>query len=294
MLATVALLSAACSPRAWLVHRVADAMSEGGEVFASDGDPELVREAVPFALKAQEALLAREPGHRGLLESLCRGFAQYASAFVWQDAVEEVDPERAAAGRERAMRLLLRARDYGVRGLETAHPGFGKRLREDPADAASAAGEEDVPLLYWTAASWSLAISASGGDPSLLADLPRCEVLMRRALALREGYDHGAIHEYFIAFEGARPAAMGGSLEKARRHFDRAMELGGRKKISPLVTYAGTVSVRTQDREEFLGMLTRALSFDARGEAPEFRLANLLAQRRARSLKERVDELFLE
>ena len=285
--------SAGCSPRAYLVGQVAEAMSSGGDSFATDDDPELVREAAPFALKAQESLLARDPGHRGLLTSLCRGFTQYASAFVWQDAIEEGDAERAAAGKERANRLFLRAKEYGMRGLEAAHPGFGGRLSAVPAEAVAITKEEDVPLLFWTAASWSLAISTSGGDPSLLADLPRCELLMRRALSLREDYEHGAIHEYFVAFEGGRPEAMGGSLEKARRHFERAMELGRGKRISPLVTFAETVSVRTQDREEFLELLSRALSFDSRWEAPEFRLANLLSQRKAKWLVGRVDELFL-
>ncbi len=65
------------------------------------------------------------------------------------------------------------------------------------------------------------------------------------------------------------------------------------RKISPLVTFAETVSVRTQNREEFLGLLSRALAFDAREEAPEFRLANLLSQRKAKWLVGRVDELFL-
>jgi predicted anti-sigma-YlaC factor YlaD len=60
------------------------------------------------------------------------------------------------------------------------------------------------------------------------------------------------------------------------------------------VTLAETVSVRAQDRKEFLELLDRALAFDARGEAPEFRLANLVAQRKARWLKGRVDDLFLE
>jgi predicted anti-sigma-YlaC factor YlaD len=269
-------------------------MSSGGQIFSADDDPELVREAVPFALKVEEYVLAQDPAHRGLLLSLARGFAQYASAFVLQDALEETDRERGEAGRERSKRLLLRAKEYGRRGLEAAHPGFGKRLGTDPQGAAAIAGREDVPLLFWTAASWSLAISLSGADPSLLADLPRCESLMRRALALQEDYDHGAIHEYFVAFEGGRPEAMGGSLAGAKRHFERAMELGGGRKISPLVTFAETVSVRTQNREEFLGLLSRALAFDARGEAPEFRLANLLAQRKARWLKGRVDDLFLE
>jgi len=285
--------SAGCSPRAYLVGQVANAMSSGGDSFAADDDPDLVREAAPFALKAQESLLAQDPGHRGLLASLCRGFTQYASAFVWQDAVEQSDAERAAAGKERANRLFLRAKEYGMRGLEAAHPGFGERLAADPASAVAMAGEEDVPLLFWTAASWSLAISTSGGVPTLLADLPRCESLMRRALALGEDYEHGSIHEYFVAFEGGRPGPMGGSPDKARRHFERAMELGRGRKISPLVTFAETVSVRTQNREEFLGLLSRALAFDARGEAPEFRLANLLSQRKAKWLVGRVDELFL-
>lgn len=286
--------SLGCSPRAYVLGKVADGVSSGGAVFATDDDPELVREAVPFALKAEEALLERNPDHRGLLTSLCRGFTQFASAFVWQDAVEEADRERAAAGKERARRLFLRAKEYGLRGLEAGHPGFRERLVADPDHAVSLVERQDVPLLFWTAASWSLAISASGGSPAMLADLSRCESLMRRALSLEEDFDHGAIHEYFVAFEGGRPEAMGGSLADARRHFGRAMELGGGKRISPMVTFAETVSVRTQDRKEFLALLSRVLAFDARGEAPEFRLANLLAQRKARWLTGRVDELFLE
>ena len=284
----------ACSPRAYVVSRVADAVSSGGDSFARDDDPELVREAVPFALKSMESLLDSQPDHKGLLAALCRGFTQYAAAFVRQDAEEAQDPLVRRAGMERARRLLLRARDYGVRGLSVGRDGFADALSANPAEAAARAGTEDVPLLYWTAAAWSLAVATSPDDPGLLADLPRSEALMRRALALNEGYDDGAIHEYFIAFEGGRPEAMGGSAEKARRHFERAMALSGGKKVSPLVTFAETVSVRTQNRKEFLDLLDRALAFDARAGAPEHRVGNLVSQRRARWLKGRVDERFLD
>jgi len=284
----------ACSPRAYVVSRVADAVSSGGDSFARDDDPELVREAVPFALKSMESLLDSQPDHKGLLAALCRGFTQYAAAFVRQDAEEAEDPLVRRAGMERARRLLLRARDYGVRGLSVGRDGFSDALSANPAGAAARAGTEDVPLLYWTAAAWSLAVATSPDDPGLLADLPRSEALMRRALALNEGYDGGAIHEYFIAFEGGRPEAMGGSAEKARRHFERAMALSGGKKVSPLVTFAETVSVRTQNRKEFLDLLDRALAFDARAGAPEHRVGNLVSQRRARWLKGRVDERFLD
>jgi predicted anti-sigma-YlaC factor YlaD len=273
---------------------MADAASSGGEVFARDDDPELVRDAVPFALKAMESLLASSPDHKGLLTALCKGFTQYAVAFVRQDAEEARDPVARRAGMERARRLLLRAREYGVRGLSAGREGFAAALSGDPAGAAARVGAEDVPLLYWTAAAWSLAVASSADDPALLADLPRCEALMRRALALDERYDDGAVHEFFVAFEGGRPEAMGGSGGRARHHMERAMALSGGRKVSPLVTFAETVSVRTQDRKGFLGHLDRALAFDARSAAPEHRMSNLVSQRRARWLKGRVDELFLD
>ena len=272
---------------------MADAASSGGDVFARDDDPELVRDAIPFALKAMESLLASAPDNKGLLTALCKGFTQYSAAFVREDAGEAKDPEVRRAGMDRARRLLLRAKEYGMRGLSVGRGDFPSRLSADPSAAAAMIDAEDVPLLYWTGAAWSLAV-ASSDDPSLLADLPRIEALMRRALALDERYDDGAIHEFFVAFEGGRPEAMGGSISRARHHMERAMALAAGRKISPLVTFAETVSVRTQDRKGFLALLDRALAFDARSAAPEHRLANLVSQRRARWLKGRVDELFLD
>ncbi|MBM2828285.1 MAG: hypothetical protein HW408_817, partial [Actinobacteria bacterium] len=157
---------------------------------------------------------------------------------MWQDAVEAADPEISFHGRERARRLYMRAREYGLRGLSAGHPRFREEFAADPVKAAAMTEPEDVPLLFWTGVSCSLAISTAVDDLEMLADLPRCESLMRRALALREDFDGGAIHEYFIAFEGGRSEAMGGSPARARRHFERAMEISRGEKVSPLVTLA--------------------------------------------------------
>ncbi|MBP2684562.1 MAG: hypothetical protein H6Q79_2601, partial [Deltaproteobacteria bacterium] len=257
LLLLAACILLACSPRSYVVSRMADAASSGGDVFARDDDPELVRDAVPFALKAMESLLDSTPDNKGLLTALCKGFTQYSAAFVREDAEEAGDPAARRAGMERARRLFLRAKEYGLRGLSVGREGFADALSGDPAGASARVGAEDVPLLYWTGAAWSLAVSTSPDDPSLLADLPRIEALMRRALALDDRYDAGAIHEYFVAFEGGRPEAMGGSIARARHHMEQAIALSAGKKISPLVTFAETVSVRTQDRNGFLDLLDR-------------------------------------
>ncbi len=290
----LALLAAACSPRAFVANRISDAVSEGGESFATEDDPRLARDAAPFALKSMESLLAASPGHKGLLAALCRGFTQYAVAFVRQDALEAPDEEARREGIARANRLLDRAREYGLEGLAAGRPDFRAAFGADPKSALAATEKGDVPLLFWTGAAWGVRIGASQDDPAVLADFPRAEALIRRAEALDGTYDGGAIQEALLAIEGSKPEAMGGSVEKARGHFARAMELSGGKKVSPLVTLAETVCVRIQDRTEFLALLDRALAFDAYGTAKEYRLANLLAQRRARWLKGRVDELFLE
>jgi predicted anti-sigma-YlaC factor YlaD len=53
------------------------------------------------------------------------------------------------------------------------------------------------------------------------------------------------------------------------------------------------VAVSQQDRAEFESLLNRALTIDPDAR-PEWRLANLIMQRRARWLLSRVDQLFAE
>ncbi len=107
------------------------------------------------------------------------------------------------------------------------------------------------------------------------------------------GYESGSIHDFFIAFEGGRPASAGGSLEKAKHHLERALLFAKGQRAAPLVTYAETVSVSRQDREDFSKLLEQALAIDA-NQAKELRLSNLVYQKRARWLLERTDELILE
>lgn len=289
----IGTFASGCSVRAAAVDKLGDALAGGGTAFASDSDPELVKAAVPFSLKLMESLLAERPRHRGLLLAASRGFTQYTYAFVHQDADEREDEDWEASGmlRARARNLYLRARDYGLRGLEVEHAGFEKALRDRPGDAVRVAHRDDVPFLYWTAVAWAAAISVSKSDPDLVADLPFVEALIDRALELDEAYDNGAIHGFLIGFESARAGATGNPMTRARQHFGRAMELSGGGQAAPLVSLAESVSITGQDRAEFESLLTRALAINVNART-EWRLANLVMQRRARWLLFRTDRLF--
>lgn len=285
-----------CSVRRFAVNRLGDALASSGATFASDEDPELVGEALPFALKLIESLLAESPRHRGLLLAAASGFTQYAYAFVQQQADELEDQDLGEARRlhTRARKLYLRARNYGLRGLEVRRPGFEKALRADAKAAVRAASKQDVPLMYWTAVAWGAAISLSKDDPETVADQPLVEALIDRALELDEAFDSGAIHAFLVSYEPSRPGVSAADAAgRARKHFERAVELSAGKLASPLVAFAETVSVSRQDKKEFEALLRRALDIDVNARA-EWRLANLVSQRRARWLLGRVDQLFVE
>lgn len=286
---------AGCSVRKSAVSLMADALSSGGGVFASDDDPELVKDAIPFGLKTYESLLVELPEHRGLLLSLSSGFVQYAYAFVQlpADLVDADDARAARALRARARKLYLRGRDYGLRGLEAAHPGFGRELGTDRAAALARCTKEDVPLLYWTGAGWAGALTAAKDDLDLVAELPTAAAFVERVLELDPGFGQGAAEEFMISYEGSRSEAMGGSSERAKAHYDKALALSGGRRASVHLALAESVAVGKQDVKEFRRLLALALAVDPEAD-PSQRLANTLALRRAAWLENRIPDLFLE
>ena len=124
----------------------------------------------------------------------------------------------------RALKMYLRARNYCLRAMEVRFPGIQPSLSKDPAAALAKARKSDVPLLYWTAASWGSAIALGLDRPELVADMPAVRALAERAIALDETWAKGALHEMFISLDSLSPA-LGGSPERARAHFKRAVEL---------------------------------------------------------------------
>jgi predicted anti-sigma-YlaC factor YlaD len=293
LLVLLAAASAGCSLKTMAINTVGNAMAESGSTFAADDDPELVAAAIPFGLKTIEGLLAQSPKHKGLLLAACSGFTQYSYAFVLQpaDYVEAKDLDRAIELRARAKKLFLRARDYGLRGFEVEFPGFRDALRATPDAALAKLTKPHVPLAYYTGAAWAAAFSIDVADADLATDQGTIEKLMRRALALDEAWETGSLHDFFISWEAAH-ASSGGSFDAARTHYERSRALSAGKRVSPAVSYAESVMVAQQNRQEFEALLNEALQFDVAKAPREQTLPNVLAQRRARWLLQRADELF--
>lgn len=291
----VALASSGCSIKRMAVNSVGDAIAGSGAVYASDDDVELIGRASPFGLKLMESLLAEAPKHRGLLLAAARGFTQYAFGYVHlpADELEQTDIAAAYAQRDRARRMYLRARDYGLRGLEVGLPGFISGIHTQLDAEIQRTEQDDVALLYWTAAAWGAAIGLGKDDPTLLADIPVVEAFARRALVLDETFEAGAVHGMMISVVMAQPGPESGRIDAAERHFRRAVELSGGRAAAPYITYAESVAIARNDRRAFESVLGQALLIDKEA-APEWRLANEFFQRRASWLLAQADHYFAQ
>jgi predicted anti-sigma-YlaC factor YlaD len=296
ILSILGIVLSSCSIRHMAIKAVANGLSgESSSIFVSDDDPALVKDAIPFGLKLNEAILMEVPNHKNLLLATASGFTQYAYAFLQLEAdlLDKKDHSRVDSLRNQARRLYLRSRAYAIRGIEVDHPDFMSRLRSDHSLALKPMTPKDVPFLYWTGASWAAAISLSKTDLDMLSELYLVDAIMNRALELDPDYGNGALHEFFIAFDSSRSEAMGGSISRAKEHFNRAVELTKGEKASPYVSLAENVSVKLQDIGQFNSLISKALSIDPDAKL-SYRLENILSQQRASWLKMNIENLFLD
>jgi predicted anti-sigma-YlaC factor YlaD len=286
-----------CSLKKMAMNTVADTLAapDGGTVFTGDNDPELVGDALPFAIKMYETIMASIPRHRGLRLRTGSIYIMYANAFLQTpaDLLSDQEYKKQEFLMKRAKNLYLRGRDILLEALEQKYPGFIKNLnRKKYNQALGPVKKEDVPFLYWSAAGWLGAFAIDPFDMKLGLTLPRAAAMMDRAFLLDERFGKGAIHEFYVLYYGSMPDYMGGDFKKARFHFQKAVEQSGGKSSTAYLSMATSVSVKEQNVNEFKMLLGKVLSIDPDAD-PDNRLVHILNQRKARWLLDHIDDFFL-
>ncbi len=277
-LSALSLTLSGCTLKQLAVRSTAAIIEDTFAAFNEEEDPVLAEAAAASNLKLLEGLLKSDPANPKLLLLASRGFGGYAFAFT-----EEKDSDRAG-------RLYLRGRDYGLRLLRLH--GFSPPGRLDAFQSAvKKLGGEAVPAVFWTAYNWANWINLNQNSPRALADLPRAVALMQRVLKLDEKYFYGGAHVFFGSYYGGRPKIAGGDVRAARRHFERAVEISQGKFLLNWMFYARYFAIPSQDREVYVKLL-RKVTKAPRGILPAERLANTIARRRAERMLDEVDEYF--
>jgi len=293
----VNFIFSSCSINKLAMNMIADALTGdgGSDVFTGDPDPQLVGDAIPFALKMYEALLSQNPTHQGLMLTTGSLFVMYANAFVQGPA--EMLPSGEWQVREaelsRAKQLYLRGQEILYNALDAKYSGFRQASSADGTLQAmlDKCKKDDAALLYWTVAGGLAAYSLDVFDFNLSSGIPEWTLMIQRAYELNPDFDGAALDEFFILFYGSLPELMGGDKEKAKVHFHLAQEKTGGNSTGAYISYAQSICVPTQDYDTYRDYLEKALAIDPNANASA-RLVTVINQRKARWLLDNAYNYF--
>jgi tetratricopeptide (TPR) repeat protein len=266
-------------------------------------DPELAEAAVPSSIGTMEGLLEIKPDDVTLRVLLARSYASYGYAFL-EDRMEDAefrgaDEEEIERWRTRASLAYQRARELAVDAMDLIRPegggvaGAQRRGLEAFIEHLRRFDnrEEHVPPMFWAAYAWARWISLNRESVAALADLPFVNALAERVHELDPSYYDYAPVALRAGLMGTAPEQLGGRPREALEHFQRVMEATGRRNLMYLVTTARICAIPLQDRALYQRLLQEVLDADVDAD-PEQRLANILAQRRARRYLAQIDEFF--
>jgi len=281
-----------CSPKKYILNQFDSVFDSIEYVYLTDDDPQLVKESFPFNLKIIEILLDQNPDDREMLLTALSSFTMYSYGFVMEEA-EKLVLEDYSAGNEiynRANKLFNRALRYGVHGMELKYPEFTIWWEQREIDKNPFV-EEDIAYLYWMSAALGGLISSSQGNPIYVVDLPKVGWLLEKSMELEESWNNGVLYSAMISFTMSRPDVVVDREQIARDYFNKAVEASAGEDCGIYVRFAESVCIKNQNKDEFIEKLNFVLNFDIEN-VKELRLANTMAQSRAKWLIDRIDELF--
>ncbi len=295
----------------------AQILAKAQPALQMESDYELAARAIPGALKTIEGFYVADE-QPVLREILTEGYCQYATAFVedeWEVAkfakkLDDVDYQN-----ERASKMFTRCMNYALMDLPG---GFDKDLFGTPEQAAkriNSVGLGNRTPLMWLGVGLGGMINHNLTRVEMLAYLPTVKVILERVVAIdtaQRGQIDGTKHVPCDAsctvhlatphialgmVYSAASAQFGGDAKRATEEFQTALRItadaqhpDGRM-LLPRVLMAYRIGIMTNDRKLFHDQLSKVLETDP-AIWPEQRLANEVAQRRARRYLSHEKDLF--
>ena len=143
--------------------------------------------------------------------------------------------------------------------------------------------------IYWYAVNFAK-FSLTKGFSTALYYKDRIFRLMQHISSLDERFFHAATHRYFGAFFAKAPSFVGGDINRAKQHFERALELDNRF-FATKVLYAAYYATSVDDRNLFFKLLNEVIDGDP-DSLPGLIPEQHMEQKRAKELLAQIDELF--
>lgn len=252
------------------------------QTFFEECDTDLARQSLPSSLKIMEGLLKNDPENKQILTTLCTGFTGYAMLFV-----EEQNPDKAS-------KLYLRARDYGLKALGRKAPiSKESNLNRDTIQARiKSIKENDLEALFWTTMAWNAWINLNLDQPVALGQLSTAQACLNRILEIKPDYYYGVPYILMGSILAAMPGPLGGDEKQARKYFEKSLKITDGHFFLAHYYFARYYAVRAQDKELFFKLIKEVEQKSA-NELKDACLINSVMKEKMTHLKEISEDLFL-
>ena len=279
---TIAVLTIGCSAIvSKTTNRLASSLSDA---MLNQRDPELIRDGAPSYLILLDALVQESPDDPRLLLAAANLYTTYAGTFV--EPASTTGPDRASVlattGLGYARRALCQVEEDICDGWRAPFDEFERTIAAIP--------EDEVEILYGTAAAWATWIQIHRDDWAAVGDKARVEAMILRVLEIDPAYADGDAELYLGVLSSLLPASLGGKPEQGRIHFERAIRLSQGRNLLGKVLFAQHYARTVFDRELHDRLCREVL--DADPVVPGRTLANVLAQRQAEVMLADSDDYF--
>jgi tetratricopeptide (TPR) repeat protein len=268
-----------------IIHYTHPLVDDITKSFMQQPDVVLAEQGTPAFLLILDGLIEHSPKDKFILFSGAKAYSSYTVAFVG-----DKNPERNKI-------LAEKAREYAFRAFSLHNRKFAE-VKDKPYSEFGtflpSLGEKDVPYIYYVATCWAGWIQANSESWDAIADLPKVQSLIERVIELDESFYYGASHTFMGVLLTIRPPSLGGRPDEARKHFERAIELGQGRFLPAYVMFAKHYAKLVYNEKLFYDLLDKVLDSPV-DEVPELILINTLARGQARDLIDdaRKEEYFL-
>ena len=242
------------------------------EVAFRCDDPAIIKTTMESYLLLIETLCRESPKNRDLLVLASTLYAYYSFGFV----VDE-DLERARKLYGKGIALGKQALEFNPalkQALEQGAPYYQALEHLDP--------DEDLPAAYCTAMNQGMLLICSLDVVEAFAEANTYKVLCDWMIRHQETYFHGAAHTLLGVYYAIMPTIAGGGAEKAKKEFDRGMEIDDRLLIHywACARYYPTL---VDDEEMYDELIRHILEADPAAD-PSLTALNTIAKKKARTL----------
>ncbi len=245
-------------------------------------------------MKRSESILENEAMPDRPEKSLnhCFILTQTAFGFIMENAERELDDDykQGLTLYAEANKYFARAVVLGENYMFLRYPLFDEWLNNST-DKHIKFGNDDVEGLYWLAAAYGGAVSSSRGDPEWVIQLPKVGKLLDNALAIDPNWNYGSLYSAMIPYSLSRSDASLNAIEVAEDYYREGLVASDGNDLGLHVSFAENVLIASQNRSEFIRLLTLVLESDDR-IIKELEVGNYMAKKRAQWLLGRTEELF--